>query len=553
MSIQGATPDKTPRVFKGSTINAGRVAAQVCLFSAGRQKLIPEYTLAEDELTSELGRFQSARAQCSEELGQVAKEVETSIGKAEAEIFTTQRHILNDPKVVDAVALIITAERKNAEWAISRVLTEFEEKMASLDNQYLRERSSDLGELRRRLLNLLTDERAGFLCEGQIHCRRGEHRVIVAEELTPNMIVNMKMNKVMGFVTEHGGITSHAAILARSLGVPAVSGVSGFMQHVACGDTVLINGDTGEVHLHPDKTTLAALIQVMPEEKTPAMVVLTPSGMELVANASSLEDVNQARSMNADGIGLFRTEILFVGADRLLSEDEQYVYYRDVVDAMGGKPVTIRMLDIGGDKPLPFLRLKKEANPFLGWRGARFLLGNHDIFNGQIRALGRLSKQKKIRVLFPMVIDAAQMQALLDRARDALSGVEHDSGNITYGAMFEVPSAFLQAREIMKKIGFSSIGSNDLIQYLFAMDRDNEMVSQDYNPDHPALWIFLRELSAVARELNKPLSICGEMAGREGMPEKLLDAKISSLSVAPRLIPRVRNEMIRYARSKKHE
>jgi phosphoenolpyruvate-protein phosphotransferase (PTS system enzyme I) len=544
---------KSPMVFKGSTINAGRVVSEVCLFSAGRQKLVPEYPLENDAAVhQEVRRFRAVCARCSDDLGRIAEEVRGSIGKAEAEIFTTQKHILNDPKVADAIALLITAERKNAEWAASKVLTEFEEKMASLDNQYLRDRSSDLGELRQRLLNLLTNETAGFLCEGQTHCRRGAHRVIVAEELTPNMIVNIKMNKVMGFVTEHGGITSHAAILARSLGVPAVSGVAGFMQHVACGDTVLINGDTGEVHLHPDEATVKALIQVLPEEKGPATVAATPSGMLLSANASSLEDVKQAMALHADGIGLFRTEILFVGAERLLSEDEQYAFYRDVVEAMGGRPVTIRMLDIGGDKPLPFLRLKKEANPFLGWRGARFLLGNHAIFNGQIRALGRVSVKKKIRVLFPMVIDAAQMQTLLDRSREALDGAEHDGANIEYGAMFEVPSAFLEAREILKKIDFASIGSNDLIQYLFAMDRDNEMVSQEYNPDHPALWIFLRELSAVARELNKPLSICGEMAGLEGMPGKLLDAKISSLSVAPRLIPRVRSEMVRYARSGKH-
>lgn len=552
MNEQNTKVVKAPMTFKGSTINAGRVVAKVCLFSAGRQKLVPEYPLENDAaIKHELGRFHAARLRCAEELSQVASEVKESIGKAEAEIFTTQKHILNDAKVADAIALLITAERKNAEWAVTKVLTAFEEKMASLDNQYLRERSGDLSELRQRLLNLLTDEKAGFLCEGQAHCLRGAHRVIVAEELTPNMIVNIKMNKVLGFVTEHGGITSHAAILARSLGVPAVSGIAGFMQHVSCGDTVLINGDTGEVYLHPDRVTIDDLIQLLPEEKEPALTAATPSGMELSANASSLEDVKQAKSMNADGIGLFRTEILFVGVERLLTEDEQYAFYRDVTEAMGDKPVTMRMLDIGGDKPLPFLRLKKEANPFLGWRGARFLLGNQDIFNSQIRALGRVSKKKKIRVLFPMVIDAEQMQKLLDHAREALSGVEHDSANIDYGAMFEVPSAFLQAREILKKIDFSSIGSNDLIQYLFAMDRDNEMVSQDYNPDHPALWIFLRELSAVARELKKPLSICGEMAGREGMPEKLLKAKISSLSVAPRLIPRVRNEMIRYAKSGK--
>jgi phosphoenolpyruvate-protein phosphotransferase (PTS system enzyme I) len=552
MNKPGATAKKTPMVFKGSTINQGRVVSQVCLFSLGRQKLVPEYTLDNDAaVRRELERFHAARAVCSEELKKIAAEVETSIGRAESEIFITQSHILNDPKMVDAVALIITAERKNAEWAITQVLSAFEEKMASLDNQYLRERSSDISELRRRMLNRLTNEKAGFICEGQAHCSRGANRIIVAEELTPNMIVNIKMNMVLGFVTERGGITSHAAILARSLGVPAVSGISGFMQHVGCGDRVLINGDTGEVHLHPDAATISDLIQVIPEEKEPAMVAVTPQGMEIAANASSLEDVKQARAVNADGIGLFRTEILFVGAERLLSEEEQYAFYRDVLDAMGDKPVTMRMLDVGGDKPLPFLRLKKEANPFLGWRGARFLLGNHVIFNGQMRAFGRLSLKRKIRILFPMVIDVAQMQALLDRSRETLSGVEHDSANIEFGAMFEVPSAFLQARDIMKKIDFSSIGSNDLIQYLFAMDRDNEMVAQEYNPDHPALWIFLRELAVIAREMKKPLSLCGEMAGREGMTRKLLEAKISSLSVAPRLVPRVRNEMIYYSKNKK--
>jgi phosphotransferase system enzyme I (PtsI) len=552
MNKQTIKAQKTPMTFKGSTINAGRVVAQVCLFSASRRKLVPEYALADDTVKSELERFHTACTRCSEELGRVAAEVRESIGKAEAEIFVTQKHILNDPKVADAIALLITAERKNAEWAVATVLTAFEEKMASLDNQYLRERSGDLGELRQRLLNLLTDEKAGFQCEGQAHCRRGASRVIAAEELTPNMIVNMKMNKVLGFVTEHGGITSHAAILARSLGVPAVSGITGLMQHVSCGDLVLINGDTGEVHLHPAPATVDALIQALPEAGAPAAVSATPSGMELLANASSLEDVKQALALNADGIGLFRTEILFVGAERLLSENEQFAYYRAVVEAMGDMPVTMRMLDIGGDKPLPFLRLKKEANPFLGWRGSRLLLGHPDLFNSQIRALGRLSVKQHIRILFPMVIDAEQMHLLIDRAREALSGVEHDSANIDYGAMFEVPSAFLQAREILKEIAFASIGSNDLIQYLFAMDRDNEMVSQEYNPDHPALWIFLRELSAIARELGKPLSICGEMAGREGMPAKLLDAKISSLSVAPRLIPRVRSEMVRYAASAEH-
>jgi phosphotransferase system enzyme I (PtsI) len=537
--------------FKGISINAGRVVAPACLFASGLQKLIPEYILKNAAAVKrELARFKAACDQCTGELTRMAAEVETTIGKAEAEIFLTQMHIMNDPKVVDVVNKLIGAERKNAEWAIAKVLGEFEDRFASLDDQYLRERSSDISEIRRRLLGLLTNNIEGFVCHGQPHCRRGANRVIAAEELSASMVVNMKMENVLGFVTEHGGISSHAAILARSLGIPAVTGVEGIMQHVACGDTILINGDTGDIILHPEKATIDGLIEALPLEKEPAEVALTPRGMEVFANTSSLDDVKQAQRVSADGIGLFRTEILFVGAERLLSEDEQFTLYDKVMEIMGGKPVTFRMLDIGGDKPLPFLRLKKEANPFLGWRGARFLLGNPAIFSTQIRALGRLTLAGKIRILFPMVIDRTQMQTLLDRSREALSGIEHNSANIEFGAMFEVPSAFIQARDILKLIDFSSIGSNDLIQYLFAIDRDNDLVSHEYDVEHPALWTMLSELSRAAHELDKPLSICGEMAGHEGMTKKLLGAGITTLSVAPRLIPRVRGEMLNYAKSR---
>ncbi|MBN2035751.1 MAG: phosphoenolpyruvate--protein phosphotransferase [Chitinispirillaceae bacterium] len=535
--------------FKGITINPGRVVAQICLFSASRHKLVPEYLLeSDDEVARDLQRFAIARQECSDELMRIGREVEASIGKAEAEIFTTQRHIMNDPKVVDGVKELVTSGRKNVERAIAEVLGAFEAMMATLDNQYLRERLGDISEVRLRLLNKLSNETAGFICEGQRDCRRGAQRIIVAEELTPSMIVNMDMEKVQGFVTEHGGMTSHAAILARSLGVPAVSGIENIMQKVTCGDTLLVNGDTGQVFLHPDRNTIQSLIQSPPSDQVMADIAVTPEGMEVAANASTLEDVRQAVAVHADGIGLFRTEILFVGAERLMTEEEQYAFYLNVQELMGDKSVTFRLLDIGGDKPLPFLRLKKEANPFLGWRGARFLLGNPDIFSTQMRALGRLSKRGPVRILFPMIIDAAQVRSLIEMARSALSGVEHDSGRIAYGAMFEVPSAIMQALEIMREVAFASIGSNDLIQYTFALDRDNEMVAADYNPDHPALWRFFTELSTIARDCGKPLSICGEMAGREGMASRLLETGIMSLSVSPRLVPRVRGEMVRYAR-----
>jgi phosphoenolpyruvate-protein phosphotransferase (PTS system enzyme I) len=541
---------KIVRKFQGLSINSGRVAGKVCLFSAERHKAVPQYSLKnEDAITHELDRFQEVLDQCSEELNHIANEVTDSIGKAESEIFLTQKHIMNDPKVLAEVRREVSEQHKNAEWAISKVLGRFEEQFAKLDNQYLRERSSDIGEIRRRLLSRLSNKRSGFVCQGQAHCVHGENRIIVADELTSEMVTAMKFEKVLGFVTEHGGITSHAAIIARSLGIPAVSGITGIMEVVQCGDEMIVDGDKGEAYLNPDPGLIETVIPLEQVQDENVCLLVTPPGMEVMANVSTVEDARRAHLAGADGIGLVRTEMLFIKADRLLSLDEQYAFYAEVSKEMDGKTVTFRLLDAGGDKPIPSLRIKQEANPFLGWRGSRFLLGNPDIFEEQVKAIGRVSAFGKIRILFPMVVDTVQLKALVEGTRKALGKIDHEPGNIQIGVMFEIPSAFLDAREILKLVDFGSIGSNDLIQYLFAIDRGNEMVSQDYNPEHPTLWNLLKLIAGIANDLGKPLSICGEMAAREGIPTRLLEIGITSLSVAPRLIPRVRNEMARFVDS----
>ncbi|MDD5673189.1 MAG: PEP-utilizing enzyme, partial [Chitinivibrionales bacterium] len=336
---------------------------------------------------------------------------------------------------------------------------------------------------------------------------------------------------------------SHAAIIARSLGVPAVTGLRDIMQHVRCGSTLLIDGDSGTVILEPTPAQIATFIPLEGAKSDTVVALRTPAGMEVCANASLVEDAHQAHLVNADGIGLFRTEITFLKAERLLTEDEQFEYYHEIVNIMAGKPVTFRLLDVGGDKPLPFMRIQKESNPYLGWRGARFLLGSPDILKPQIRALGRLSKIAPVNIMVPMIVDAVQQQQISSAIVEILQGVEHALENIKIGAMFEVPSACMQAREIFKIVDFGSIGSNDLIQYLFAVDRNNELVSRDYNPDHPILWETLRLLSAASSEAGKPLSICGEMAGRQSVPTRLVQTGITRLSVSPRLIPSVRSEM----------
>lgn len=533
------------QVFNGLSINFGTTLAPTCLYSAERHRHVIETRLKPGDVAGELKRYRDAVDECSAQLDQIAENTAKAIGKSESEIFVTQKHIINDPQITRQVEEAIRHKKQNAEYAVHQVFQGYEDKFRAIDNIYMRERAGDIGEVRTRLLDNLRNLRPGFICEGQPHCSRGRNRIIVAEELTPDMVVHMDLENVKGFATEHGGISSHAAVIARSLGVPAVSGVHGLLDHVRCGDRILIDGDTGTVYLNPTRKTVEDLAPRHRDEDHEIQVVRTPAGMQVMANAGMLEDVRLARAVDADGIGLFRTEILFLKESRLLSEDEQYGLYRQVIELMGGKPVVFRLLDVGGDKPLPFLHIEEEANPYLGWRGARFLLGSPDILRMQIRALARASAHGHVKIMFPMVVDSRQTEQLRRATHEIMATTDADPERIELGAMFEVPSALFDARGIFRHVHFGSIGSNDLIQYLFAIDRNNERVSQDYNPSHPVLWQMLSKLSTVAASLDKPLSICGEMAAVDGMPTRLTDTGITSLSVHPRLVNRVRCELNR--------
>ncbi len=532
--------------FEGLAVNPGKVLAPACLYSSDLHKSVDEYKVHDSQVDAELARFDAALAESSRELEAISLRVADRVGNVESEIFLAQKHIMNDDAIVHKIREGVKVSKNNVESVIADVYRTFEEKFKSMDNLYMRERGSDIREIRRRLLDKLKKQQGGFACEGQAHCQRGANRIIVAEEFTADMMAHMNFERIKGFVTEHGGVSSHAAIIARSLGIPAVTGVHGITEHVRCSDIMLVDGDNGRVYHMPSEEIIKKVITVVDVQARTKCMITSPPGTEVLANASILEDVRQAKLLKADGIGLYRTEIMFIRNDRLLSEEEQFDKYTTVVNEMGDKPVTFRLLDVGGDKPLPFLRIQKESNPYLGWRGARFLLGNPDIFGDQVRALARVARKRKIRILFPMVVDERQQKELVDGVRNIVGGVGEAGENLELGAMFEVPSACMQARAIFKHVDFGSIGSNDLIQYLFAVDRNNEQVSADYNPAHPVLWNLLKDLSSVSSEIHKPLSICGEMAGREGFAARLLDIGITSLSVSPRLIPQVRTEMAEY-------
>jgi len=540
----------TETTFKGLSLSRGIAVARVCLFNEHRHSNLPEYRVDGEGVELEKQRLRRSVAVAGERLEEVRHGVADRIGAAEAEIFVAQRMILEDETLMTRMFGVIEADNVNAESAVVSVLDEYENRLLGVDNEYIKERSTDFGEVKRRLLDVLANAHPSLQCAGGMHCQKGKDRIVVAQELTPSLTVEMDTEQTLGFITERGGVNSHAAILARALGIPAVSGIPDIHALLSCGMEVLIDGDAGEVVVLPREETLQRVqTRVAGRVRTPQPEAPV-SGFTVMANISTSEEAAAAVAMRAEGIGLYRTEFELFAADRLLSEDEQYERYARVVAAMAGRPVTFRLFDIGGDKPLGFLDLPSEENPYLGWRGSRFLLDRRDFLQTQARALARVSAEGEVRVLYPMVVDLPQyrrMKELFCAARDGLP-----RGNLKHGVMFEVPAACLQAAEFFEECDFASIGTNDLVQYLFAVDRNNERVAYDYRPDREALWTLVRAMAKAAHDAGKPLSICGELAGDPDYIPRVREAGIHTVSVSPRLIPGVRLAAHDGARTARH-
>ncbi|MDD4871645.1 MAG: PEP-utilizing enzyme, partial [Kiritimatiellae bacterium] len=366
-------------------------------------------------------------------------------------------------------------------------------------------------------------------------------RIIVAEELTPSLTVDIETDQILGFVSERGGQNSHGAILARALGIPAVSGLTGFRQKVGCGTELLINGNTGEVVIRPKEETIRRA-KAENRKSIQSLVSTNPvAGCKVMANINLASDVNEAIDRKAEGIGLYRTELEIIATGKLLNEDDLYKRYSSVVKSMKGLPVIFRVFDVGSDKPFPFLNIPAEQNPSLGFRGGRLLLGKKELLQSQARALARASIHGPVHIMYPMVIDLSQFLELKAVVEDAIKDTPR--GTIKHGVMFEVPSACLDAHEILEEADFGSIGTNDLIQYMFAIDRNNEFVAYDYKPERPVLWKMIKIVADAAVASGKPLSICGELAGDPVYLSRILELGIDTVSVSSKLILNVRNEI----------
>ncbi|XWN52041.1 phosphoenolpyruvate--protein phosphotransferase [Anoxybacillus flavithermus] len=496
-------------------------------------------------------RFQQALAKSKEELEAIRAHALKELGEDKAAIFSAHLLVLSDPELVQAVEQKIEQERVNAEFALHDVTSMFIAMFEAMDNEYMKERAADIRDVTKRVLAHLlgvTISNPSMITE---------EVVIVAEDLTPSDTAQLNRKYVKGFTTDIGGRTSHSAIMARSMEIPAVVGTKEATAVIQNGDIVIIDGIDGEVIVNPTEETIAEY-----EQKRAAFAAqkaewaklvheqtTTSDGhhVELAANIGTPNDVEGVLANGAEGIGLYRTEFLYMGRNELPTEEEQFEAYKTVLEKMEGKPVVVRTLDIGGDKELPYLDLPKEMNPFLGFRAVRLCLNMQDMFRTQLRALLRASVYGNLKVMFPMIAtldEFRQAKAVLLEEKEKLvaEGVAV-SDHIEVGMMVEIPAAAVLADQFAKEVDFFSIGTNDLIQYTMAADRMNERVSYLYQPYNPAILRLIYNVIEAAHKEGKWVGMCGEMAGEELAVPILLAFGLDEFSMSATSILRVRSQL----------
>jgi phosphoenolpyruvate-protein phosphotransferase len=510
------------------------------------------YTLDDTGLSEEISRFERACAVVVRELDDTISRVARQIGEEQANIFRGHRQLLRDPSLMSKVKARICEQRVDAGTALRATLDEYASLFQKIDDVYLQERLADLRDIVARVLVQLTHEAQ------QTPLAVKEPIILVAPEVLPSQAALIDRRWVAGLLTETGAATGHAAIIARALGIPAVSGVRGILREVKSGDLIALDGREGHVYINPGPEVEAAYRKLQ-REYTAACTQLfenrdleaaSPDGVkaELLANVSGLIDTQAAHRVGASGVGLYRTEYLFLTHHSIPEEEEQLAVYRSVIEAAPNHTVTIRTLDLGGDKHVPYLGTPREANPFMGFRSIRLSSAYPEFFQAQIRAILRAGEHGKVSLMFPMVSmleEVIRIKKIVARARLALQrGGVRFAEELPIGIMIEVPAAALCIDELLEEVDFVSIGSNDLIQYLMAADRDNPQVAHLCEPFSPALLRLLARVIRACNEHGKPVTLCGEMAGWPRCYPVLFGLGLRRWSMSPSAIPPIK-ELVR--------
>jgi phosphoenolpyruvate-protein phosphotransferase (PTS system enzyme I) len=534
--------------FEGAGVSPGMACGRIHVVRDDLDDVV-RYRIAPSQVADEIGRFETALIQTRMQILEMQQRIAESIGAKDAAIFDAHLLVVEDRTLIDEVLRKLETDLCNVEWVFQEVATRYAETLNKIDDPYLRERALDIQDVTKRVIrNLQGKAPKAFLALSEPH-------ILVAHNLTPSDTASINRANVLGIATDLGSRTSHAAILARSLNIPAVVGLHDITGKLETGQHVLLDGSDGLLIVNPSPETIAYYAEIesrrakvadqLKELRTTRSTTRDGRHIVLSANIELPEDVEAVAANGAEGIGLYRTEFLYLNRSTLPTEHEQFETYRRVAERVRPDPLIIRTFDLGGDKLAPgTVDITDELNPFLGWRAIRLCLENIDIFKTQLRAILRASAVGNIKIMFPMISGLEELRrakAVLAECKEELrrSGIPLGE-EIEVGAMIEIPSAAISANVLAPEVDFFSVGTNDLIQYALAVDRVNEKLAHLYEPTHPAILRLLKMIADAAHANNIWVGVCGEMAGDVALVPLLLGLGMDELSAAATLVPRVK-------------